>query len=127
MHVENFRKLRLYDKSLDLCFATYQFVQENQKKIDNVEAQKIRKLAITIPAWIAIAVGQTNMKVRFKLLNKAKDSLLELQKLVTELHEKLPIHYESGFILVCCQDELVKLLHAYFGWLSKNKIISINN
>src|SRR5690625_1877223 len=50
------------------------------------ERREFHKIAIAVPKLIASCIGQSNMKIRFKQLNKMKDCLLELKHLSNSSH-----------------------------------------
>lgn len=120
MYVESFRKLDLYEKSHDLCFAVYRFVEEQAVQLNGEELLKVRRLATYVPAKIAKAIGQTNMKFRFKYLNEAKDALQTMKQVITQLLKKPGIKHEDVHEMDFYHDQVIKLMNAYFGWMSKS-------
>lgn len=89
-------------------------------ELSNEEKLKIRKMTVRIPVAIAAGIGQTNMKIRFKRLNMAKGLLKELKTLTSELLLKSRIEHEDDIELQYYYDQVIRLINAYFGWLSKN-------
>jgi four helix bundle protein len=122
VHVEDFRKLSLYQKSLDLCYAVYRFIDKNAEELSDQEKLKIRKIAVRISAVIAGGIGQTNMKIRFKSLNKAKGLLMELEVLMSKLVRVTEIKQTEYRGLQDYYDQLIRLMNAYFSWMSKKRI-----
>lgn len=120
MYVENFKKLSLYQKSLDFYYAVYRFIDNNAMELSNEEKLKIRKMTVRIPVAIAAGIGQMNMKIRFKRLNMAKGLLEELKTLTSELLLKSRIEHEDDIELQYYYDQVIRLINSYFGWLSKN-------
>lgn len=120
MYVEDFKKLSLYQKSLDFYYAVYRFIDNNAMELSNEEKLKIRKMTVRIPVAIAAGIGQTNMKIRFKRLNMAKGLLEELKTMTSELLLKSRIEHEDDIELQYYYDQVIRLINSYFGWLSKN-------
>ena len=120
MYVEDFKKLSLYQKSLDFYYAVYRFIDNNAMELSNEEKLKIRKMTVRIPVAIAAGIGQMNMKIRFKRLNMAKGLLEELKTLTSELLLKSRIEHEDDIELQYYYDQVIRLINSYFGWLSKN-------
>lgn len=121
VHVEDFRKLSLYQKSLDLCYAVYRFIENNAVVLKSEEELKIRKMAVRIPAAIAAGIGQTNMKIRFKSLNKAKGLLMELEVLMSKLVQVTEIKQAEYRKLQNYYGQLIRLMNGYFSWMSKKE------
>ncbi|MEK5233475.1 four helix bundle protein [Lysinibacillus sp. FSL K6-0232] len=120
MYVEDFKKLSLYQNSLDFYYAVYRFIDNNAMELSNEEKLKIRKMTVRIPVAIAAGIGQMNMKIRFKRLNMAKGLLEELKTLTSELLLKSRIEHEDDIELQYYYDQVIRLINSYFGWLSKN-------
>ncbi len=116
MYVEDFRKLQIYDKAVKLCFTTYYYIEENQ--LDWSDALKLKKVATRIPVKIAKASAQTNMKLQFKLLNEAKDKILELNQLSVQINQNSLIKRTTECNIELHTNELIKMLNALFGRLS---------
>lgn len=121
MRVENFRKYNLYDRSLDLMIAIYRLIDNYALDPDDRQAKELYRCAIKIPKLFASGIGQTNMNVRVKRFNKAKDKLDDLRVAII-------FYKEQSHIDRRCLDEieenrvqLLKLMNGYFGWLSKTK------
>lgn len=120
MYVEDFRKLSLYQRSLECCYAVYRFIDNYAMELTSEEKFMIRKMASLIPAAVAAGIGQTNMKICFKRLNMAKGLLIELETLISELLRGERIKYEDSAELCYYQGHVIRLMNVYFGWLSKN-------
>ncbi|MFB5088368.1 hypothetical protein PGC35_14375 [Psychrobacillus sp. PGGUH221] len=120
MQIETFRNMNLYDKALDLCFSSYLFIEKHQSQITMEDAFKIRRMVTRIPVKIATAIGQNNMKLRFKRLNEAKIELQNFEQMLDKIHEKVDLIYEYGFEVDYYSGELMRLMNGYFGWLKRN-------
>jgi len=120
MQIETFRNMSIYDKALDLCFASYQFIEKHQNQIAMEDAFKIRRMVTRIPVKIATAIGQNNMKLRFKRLNEAKIELQNFEQMLDKIHKKVEKIYEYGFEVDYYSGELMRLMNGYFGWLKRN-------
>jgi|SRR5690625_542282 len=121
MKVNNFRNYELYRCSLDLTQSIYKLM-DKEKFFSSVERREFHKIAIFVPKLIASGIGQSNMKILFKRLNKVKDFLLELKNLSNLSHLKENKGY--SYLLNEIENNRLKvwkLLHGYFGWLKRSK------
>lgn len=119
--VENFRTFDVYNRSIDLSLAVKQATNNCMTNLTEHEVGVINKNAITIPNRIAAAVAQVNMKVRFKKLNEAKSTLIQLQTIMLELKRSKKIDEQSWKKVEELSTEVMKLLNGYFGWISSRK------
>jgi len=121
MRIDNFRNYDLYRCSLDLTQSIYKLM-DKENFFSSHERREFHKIAIAVPKLIASGIGQSNMKIRFKQLNKMKDCLLELKHLSNSSHLIESKGY--GYLLNEIENnrlQVLKLLHGYFGWLKRSK------
>ncbi|MQR93689.1 four helix bundle protein [Fictibacillus phosphorivorans] len=119
--VENFRDFQLYLRSMDLTRESYEVIHVCKEELTDKEVALIRKMAVTIPIKIASAIGQVNMKVRFKMLNNAKVILIQLRATMMEFNKKKKVDDHSLTRVNGYLEEILKLLYGYFGWISNEK------
>ncbi|WP_430789098.1 four helix bundle protein [Virgibacillus flavescens] len=119
MRVENFRKYTLYDRSLDLMIAIYRLIDNYALDPDDRQAKELYRCAIKIPKLIASGIGQTNMNVRIKRLNMAKEKLEYLQGAI-RFYEKQR-HIDNQYLdeIEDNRIQVIKLMNGYFGWLKE--------
>lgn len=119
LKVENFRNLFLYKRSLVLTNEVFKWIKSNDDFL--YESEEIRKIAVTIPKKIASAIAQVNMKIRFKRLNDAKMKLRKLFEKLIEIKNSFKVDYQSWQQIVDRSIEVMKLLNAYFKWISNKR------
>mgnify|MGYP001420374334 CR=1 FL=1 len=119
--VENFRTFDVYNRSIDLSMAIKQATNSCRGNLTEHEVSVIYKNAITIPNKIAAALAQVNMKVRFKKLNEAKSTLIQLQTIMLEMKKGKKIDDQIWQEVNDYSTEVMKLLNGYFKWISKIK------
>ena len=119
--VENFRTFDVYNRSIDLSMAIKQATSSCKENLTEHEVGVINKNAVTIPNKIAAAISQVNMKVRFKKLNEAKSTLIQLQTIMLELKKRKKIDEQMWQEVDDNSTEVMKLLNGYFKWISRRK------
>jgi hypothetical protein len=119
--VENFRDFQLYLRSMYLTRESYEVIHVCKEDLTDKEVALIRKMAITIPIKIASAVGQVNMKLRFKNLNNAKSIVIQLRATLLEFNKKKKVDDHSFTRIDGYLEDILKLLHGYFWWISNEK------
>lgn len=119
--VEEFKKSALYLRSLDLHFEVNQFLKMKGDILDMNERRKLQKYATTAPRKIAHGMGQTNMKIRFKKLNEAKNSLLQLQLLLEGAIKRQGSKLAEYKKVEDYSIQVLKLFNYYFGQLKRKK------
>lgn len=124
VRIENFRTLDLYKRSIDLTMVISKAISNCEGNLSEKEMQIIRKKAVLIPNKIAAAISQVNMKVRFKKLNEAKSTVIQLKTFILELKKREQIDEQIWQEVDDCSIEVMKLLNGYFIWLSSNKSIN---
>lgn len=114
MRVESFHNYSLYKQSLALMIAIYRLIDDYSLSPKDCKATELYRCAVKIPKLFASGIGQTNMNVRIKRFNEAKDKLVGLE-------EALSIYKEQGQIDRRYLDEIednrmqvMKLLNGYF-------------
>lgn len=119
--VENFRTFDVYNRSIDLLMAIKQATKSCKADLTEQEIGVLNKNVVTIPIKVAAAIAQVNMKVRFKKLNEAKSTLIQLQTIMLELKKRKKIDEQSWGKVEELSIEVMKLLNGYFGWISGRK------
>jgi len=119
--IDHFRGFILYERSLDLTKLIYEISYKFEEDLTDGEVRLIRKHAGSIPNQIASAITQINMKVRFKKLNEAVATLMQLKVVVQNLKTRKKINYQSWQIFEKYRIEVIKLLNGYFGWIGSKK------
>lgn len=119
--VDNFRSYNLYKRSIDLTSISYNIIHSCKNNLTEAEVALIRKKVVTLSIKIASAIAQVKMAIRFKKLNEAKFALIQLQSAMRVLKRKNKIDEYLWHEIENCSTEIMKLLHGYFGWISKSK------
>src|SRR5690606_6711087 len=119
--VENFRTFDVYNRSIDLSMAVKQIINGCKADLTEYEVGVLYKNAVIIPNKIAAAIGQVNMKVRFKKLNEAKSTVIQLQTIMLDLKRRKKIDEQLWQEVDEYSIQVMKLLNGYFGWISKSK------
>lgn len=119
--VENFRNLDVYNRSIDLLMAVKRVINGCKVDLTEYEVGVLYKNAVIIPNKIAAAIGQVNMKVRFKKLNKAKSTVIQLQTIMLDLKKRKKIDEQLWQKVDEYSIEVMKLLNGYFKWMGKRK------
>ncbi|MFD1173942.1 four helix bundle protein [Oceanobacillus picturae] len=115
--VDNFRNFDLYNCSLSLTKEILQLIKNKKLNISEKEIMQLRRATIAIPWKIASGISQLNIKLRFKRLNAAKESLNCVDKLVRNIKACNQLSQRTFNII----EELYKLFNGYFRWLSTSK------
>ncbi|GAE37657.1 four helix bundle protein [Halalkalibacter akibai] len=119
--VENFRSFNLYNRSTDLTMTVRQATNIYKANLTEQEISILNKNAVIIPKKIAAAISQVNMKERFKKLNEAKSTLIQLEMIMLELKKRKKIDEQSWREVDDYLMEVMKLLNGYFSWISRRK------
>lgn len=119
--VENFRNLDVYNRSIDLLMAVKRVINGCKVDLTEYEVGVLYKNAVIIPNKIAAAIGQVNMKVRFKKLNEAKSTVIKLQTIMFDLKKRKKIDEQLWQKVDEYSIEVMKLLNGYFKWMGKRK------
>lgn len=119
--VQNFRKFDVYNRSIDLSMAVKQVINNCKANLTEREVGVLSKNAVTIPNKVAAAIGQVNMKVRFKKLNKAKSTVIQLQTIMLDLKKRKKIDEQLWQKVDEYSIEVMKLLNGYFKWMGERK------
>jgi four helix bundle protein len=120
MIVEDFRKWQIYESSLDLMISIYALTDRYQLNPDVKQDKELYQLALKIPRLIASGIGQSNIKIRIKKLNEAKQSHEELLDLLNIYGGYSKIDYKYLDDIEHFRVKGLKLLNGYFGWLKKS-------
>lgn len=110
MHVPNFKADAMYERANDLLFEVYNEVAN----INEAIANKLRWRAVRITMKITRAIIEHNRKMKMKLLNEAKEHLVELLEESYKLHDYGQI---DGYLIDEYGEQLLKLIHYQFGKL----------
>ncbi|MEH7076218.1 hypothetical protein [Neobacillus drentensis] len=116
---EDFKKLALYSRSLDLHIAVNNFLRVYGATLNDTDQLNIRRLTTTVSRKIALAMGQTNIKICFKKLNEAKKSLLQLQSMLKEAVSRQERGNAEFLKIENYSIQVLKLFNYYFGQLKK--------
>lgn len=119
--VQNFRKFDVYNRSIDLSMTVKQVINNCKANLTEREVGVLSKNAVTIPNKVAAAIGQVNMKVRFKKLNEAKSTVIQLQTIMLDLKKRKKIDEQLWQKVDEYSIEVMKLLNGYFKWMGKRK------
>lgn len=79
MQTSNFKELRVWQKSFELCQAIYSLAKLLPKEETFVLSDQMRRCAISIPSNIAEGHGRGTAKEELRFLAIAKGSLSELE------------------------------------------------
>lgn len=112
------RKMNLYKNSLRFSVLVLNWLANNYHNIEGEEIVKLRKMAVAIPKDIASGVVDIHLKNKFKKLNKAKETFLDLTNKLRDIGMD-----KNEKRLIVMSLELIKLFNGYFGYLAKNKDI----
>ena len=102
--INDFRTLKLYQKSVDFTCETLDWIDSNSKKFSKVDMIRLRRKAMTIPTKIARANVDIHIKDRYKKLNIAKEAM---QSLILELKPHIA-EEESAKVIDALSIELSK-------------------
>jgi hypothetical protein len=119
--VENFRTLDVYNRSINLSLTIKHATKSCKADLSEQEIGVLNKNVVTIPIKVAAAIAQVNMKERFKKLNEAKSTLIQLQTIMLELKKRKKIDEQSWMKVEELSIEVMKLLNGYFRWISGRK------
>jgi hypothetical protein len=119
--VETFRTFDVYNRSNDLSMAIKQATKSCNADLTEQEIGVLNKKVVIIPTKVAAAIAQVNLKVRFKKLNEAKSTLIQLQTIMLDLTVRKKIDEQSWVEVEELSIEVMKLLNGYFGWISGRK------
>lgn len=119
--VQNFRKFDVYNRSIDLSMAVKQVINNCKANLTEREVGVLSKNAVTIPNKVAAAIGQVNMRVRFKKLNEAKSTVIQLQTIILDLKKRKKIDEQLWQKVDEYSIEVMKLLNGYFKWMGERK------
>lgn len=119
MRVENFRNYWLYKQSLALMNAIYRLVDDDTFNPNNRQTKELYRCATKIPKLIASGVGQTNMNIRIKRFNEAKDILDVLWQTIRTYEKQYQIDRRYLDEIEENRIQVVKILNRYFGSLTK--------
>jgi len=110
------RNMNLYKRSLLFSKLVLDWTLDKREKIGEKEFIQIRKMAVEIPKNITKAIVDINIKDKFKKLNRAKDTFLDLTGRLRKLGMDVSENKLNELSL-----ELLKLFNGYFGYLAKKK------
>ncbi|MDF1510662.1 four helix bundle protein [Robertmurraya sp. DFI.2.37] len=122
--VENFRTFNLYSRSINLTMAINQATNLCKEDLIDKEVRIIRKKAVIISIKIAAAIAQVNVKVRFRKLNEAKSTIIQLRAIMLEMKKRKKIDEQLWQKVDDHSVEVLKLLHGYFGWMKRKRSLS---
>lgn len=118
--VESFRTFNLYSRSINLTMAINQAINLCKEDLIDKEVRIVRKKAVIIPIKIAAAIAQVNVKVRFRKLNEAKSTIIQLRAIMLEMKKRKKIDDQLWQEVDDYSIEVLKLLHGYFGWMKRS-------
>ncbi|MEH7114583.1 hypothetical protein V7124_19785 [Neobacillus niacini] len=119
---EDFRRLALYYRSLDLHKAVNNLLRVHGARLNEVDQLNLRKRATVVTKKIAYAMSQTNNKIRFKKLNEAKNCLLQLKSMLKEAVSKMDGAMEEYSKVEDYIIQVLKLFNYSFAQLKKQRI-----
>ena len=119
--VENFRTFAVYNRSIDLSMSVKQAINDRKADLTEYEIGVLNKNAVIIPNKIAAAIAQVNMKVRFKKLNEAKSTVIQIQTIILELKKRKKIDEQLWKEVDSYLMEVMKLMNGYFKWLKNDR------
>jgi four helix bundle protein len=121
--VVDFRRSHMYQRSIDLMQILYWFMDSDQLKMDLRDVNYAYESGVKIPHIIASAIGQINLDIRFKMLNEAKTSLKELNKLLSEIQGLSCYQQEERVKVTDCITQILKMLSSHFAYLKSSNTI----
>lgn len=113
MHVPNFKTNVMYDRATDLLFEVYC----DTENLAEAQAMPLRQSALYIVKKITRAIVEQNQKMKFKLLNQAKEKVVALRDESYEMYQEGLI---DGYMIDDSAEQLLKLINYQFGKMKKS-------
>lgn len=116
MRTSDYRKLKVWQKAMELTFEVYSLVRLLPKEEIYALSNQMRRAVVSIPSNIAEGHGRSSDKEFVKFLSFSRGSLLELETQLEICHRLKYITEEQSYNAKTMATEVGKMLNALISY-----------